>query len=87
MIFTFTGTDAKQYTGLQVNKDPGVWVVWTGCFLMCAGLCIAFFMSHKRVWIVLSNGHARIFGNASKNQPAFQTEFEALTDKLHSQNI
>jgi len=87
MIFTFTGTDAKQYTGLQVNKDPGVWVVWTGCFLMCTGLCIAFFMSHKRVWIVLSNGHARIFGNASKNQPAFQAEFEKLTDKLKQQNI
>jgi cytochrome c biogenesis protein len=87
LIFTFTGTDAKMYTGLQVAKDPGVWVVWIGCIMMCLGLCIAFFMSHKRIWIVLSPGHARIFGNASKNQPAFQDEFEALAEKLHSQNI
>lgn len=87
LIFTFTGTDAKQYTGLQVAKDPGVWVVWTGCILMCLGLYIAFFMSHKRVWIVVAQGYARIYGNASKNQPAFQMEFEALADKLHSQNI
>lgn len=87
MIFAFTGTDAKQYTGLQVNKDPGVWVVWIGCFLMCAGLYIAFFMSHKRIWIVLSNGYARMYGNASKNQPAFQAEFEQMAEKLKSQNF
>jgi len=87
LVFTFTGTDARMYTGLQVAKDPGVWVVWIGCIMMCLGLCIAFFMSHKRVWIVLSPGHARVFGNASKNQPAFQAEFEALVEKLHSQNI
>ncbi len=87
LIFAFTGTDARMYTGLQVSKDPGVWVVWTGCIMMCLGLCIAFFMSHKRVWIVLSPGHARLFGNASKNQPAFQAEFEALAEKLHSLNI
>lgn len=87
LIFTFTGTDARMYTGLQVNRDPGVWVVWIGCILMCLGLCIAFFMSHKRVWIVLAPGHARVFGNASKNQPAFQAEFEALVEKLHSQKI
>lgn len=87
LIFTFTGTNAKMYTGLQVNRDPGVWVVWTGCIMMCLGLCVAFFMSHKRVWIVLAPGHARLFGNASKNQPAFQAEFEALAEKLHNQNI
>ncbi len=87
LIFVFTGTDARMYTGLQVSKDPGVWVVWIGCIMMCVGLCIAFFMSHKRVWIVLSPGYARIFGNASKNQPAFMTEFEALAEKLQNQNI
>jgi len=87
LIFNFTGTDARMYTGLQVNKDPGVWVVWIGCIMMCVGLCIAFFMSHKRVWIVVQHGYARIYGNASKNQPAFQTQFEALTEELQKQNI
>lgn len=87
LIFTFTGTDARMYTGLQVNKDPGVWVVWIGCIMMCVGLCIAFFMSHRRVWIVVQHGHARIYGHASKNQPAFQMEFDALADELQQQNI
>lgn len=87
LIFTFTGTDAKMYTGLQVVKDPGVWVVWTGCIMMCLGLYIAFFISHKRVWIVVSKGYARIYGNASKNQPAFLLDFEALAEKLKNQNF
>ena len=87
LIFNFTGTDARMFTGLQVVKDPGVWIVWVGCTLMCLGLCIAFFMSHKRVWVVLHPGYARIYGNASKNQPAFQDQFDALADKLKSLNI
>ncbi len=87
LIFTFTGTDARMYTGLQVVKDPGVWVVWLGCAMMCIGLCIAFFMSHKRVWVVLHPGYAKIYGNASKNQPAFQDQFDNLAQKLKDQNI
>jgi cytochrome c biogenesis protein len=82
LIFSFIGTDAKQYTGLQVAKDPGVWVVWLGCTLMVIGIAVAFFMSHKRIWIVVSKGHARMYGNASKNQAAFQMQFEDLSEKF-----
>src|SRR6185369_10529295 len=44
LIFDYDGTNARMYTGLQVAKDPGVWVVWLGCTLMIVGLFIAFFM-------------------------------------------
>lgn len=87
LIFGYEGTSAKMYTGLQVAKDPGVWIVWLGCFLMVIGLYIAFFMSHKRIWIVVSKGHARIYGNASKNQAAFEMQFEAITEKFKQLKI
>ena len=87
LLFQYEGSNAKMYTGLQVAKDPGVWVVWLGCTLMVLGLFIAFFMSHKRVWIVVSKGHARMYGNASKNQAAFQMQFEELSDKLKNLKI
>jgi cytochrome c biogenesis protein len=87
VLFQYEGSNAKMYTGLQVAKDPGVWVVWLGCTLMVVGLFIAFFMSHKRVWIVVSKGHARMYGNASKNQAAFQMQFEDLSDKLKNLKI
>lgn len=87
LVFQYEGSNAKMYTGLQVAKDPGVWVVWLGCMLMVTGLFIAFFMSHKRIWIVVSKGHARMYGNASKNQAAFQLQFEELSDKLKNLKI
>jgi len=82
MIFTFDGGDEKFYTGLQVAKDPGVWTVWSGCTLMIIGICMAFFLSHKRIWIRVVNGRVTIGGTASKNQPAFQLYFDNLVGKI-----
>lgn len=87
LIFGYEGSNAKQYTGLQVAKDPGVWVVWLGCLMMVAGLFIAFFMSHTRIWIVVSKGHARMYGNASKNQAGFSIRFDELAEKLKQLKI
>jgi len=87
LIFGYDGTNARMYTGLQVAKDPGVWVVWLGCTLMVIGLYIAFFMSHKRIWLVISKGHARIYGNASKNQAAFEMQFDAIAAKFQQLKI
>ena len=82
LIFSYDGTNARMYTGLQFAKDPGVEIVWLGCFLMVAGLVIAFFLSHKRIWIVVTKGHARMYGNASKNHAAFGMQFDELAEKL-----
>lgn len=82
LIFTYEGADEKFYTGLQVAKDPGVWTVWFGCALMVIGICIAFFLSHKRIWVRVANGRVTIGGTASKNQPAFQLFFDDLVNKL-----
>jgi cytochrome c biogenesis protein len=83
LIFSYDGSDEKFYTGLQVAKDPGVWVVWFGCTLMVIGIIMAFFMSHKRIWVrISSNGRVVVAGSASKNQPAFQGTFEELTGKM-----
>jgi cytochrome c biogenesis protein len=82
VIFTFDASDAKFFTGLQVAKDPGVGVVWLGCALMVIGICIAFFMSHKRVWIRITGARVVLGGSASKNPAGFGILFDALTDKL-----
>jgi cytochrome c biogenesis protein len=81
-VFVYEGADDKFFTGLQVAKDPGVWVVWFGCALMVIGISMAFFMSHTRVWIRVVNGRVVFGGTASKNPAAFQMRFEAMADKL-----
>jgi cytochrome c biogenesis protein len=84
LIFTYSGSDEKFYTGLQVAKDPGVWVVWLGCTLMVVGICLAFFLSHKRIWFRVTKGRVIIGGTASKNPANFQLYFDQLVGKLKS---
>ncbi len=71
-----------QYTGLQVRKDPGVFLVYLGCLIMAAGLYITFFMSHRKVWIQLLPGRNNtdivIGALANKNRASFERKIEKL---------
>ncbi len=75
-----------QYTGLQVRKDPGVWVVYLGCVIMALGLYAAFFMSHARIWIKLNaeKGGTRltIASSINKNRIAFDRKIEKMMADL-----
>jgi len=91
---TFTASDqeyqvrVKQMyaTGLQVAKDPGVWWVYIGCGIMLIGLYVAFFMSHRRIWLLVSEtGKATeitLSGSANKNRPGFEQVFDKLASEL-----
>jgi cytochrome c biogenesis protein len=77
----------KYYTGLQVNRDPGVPLVWVGFIMIVIGLFISFFHSHRRVWLRVSkdNGEINIgvAGRANKNSVGMERELDQLTHKLH----
>lgn len=82
LVLQYGGADEKLYTGLQVAKDPGVWVVWLGCALMTVGIIMAFFLSHNRLWIRIAGGRGVLGGTASKNPAAFERKFEEYVEKL-----
>jgi cytochrome c biogenesis protein len=86
-VVEFHGIWGAQYTGLQVRKDPGVGVVYLGCLTMAAGLFIAFFMSHRKIWIKLvdeKNTTRVIIGaSANKNRHAFEQKIEKMTALLN----
>lgn len=85
---TFSDFSTRQYTGLQVVYDPGVWVIWTGCTLMVLGLWFAFFSSHRRIWVRLQEEGGvtavALAGNANKNRESFSEAFERLGDAIHA---
>ena len=85
-LFSLDKLESRYYTGLQANRDPGVEVVWTGCFLMVIGFFITFFTSHRRIWVRLAaeNRHTMVSvaGTASKNPVGLQRELEKLTNDL-----
>ncbi len=84
-LFTYLGGTDRFYTGLQVARDPGVWIVWLGCLLMVVGIYAAFFISHRRIWIRVKDGEVTVGGNSNKNQSGFQLAFERLAGKLAAQ--
>jgi len=76
-------------TGLQVANDPGVWLVYAGCIIMLLGLYVAFFMSHRRVWLVLTvtdDGRLQVNlnGSANKNKVGFANQFNRLAERLEA---
>ena len=81
-VITYQGGTERPYTGLQVNKDPGVWVVWAGSLLMCVGLYVAFFLPHQRIWFRFSRGRLVIAGHTTKSQAAFRQRIERIEQQL-----
>jgi len=72
----------KVYTGLQVNRDPGVNVVWLGCILIILGIFLTFFFFHYQLWVWIKpkkDGLALIIaGNAHKNRSQFKKIWEEI---------
>lgn len=85
-VITYAGaTGAREYTGLQVAKDPGVWIVWLGCTLMMLGIYGTFLMSHRRVWIRVTDTELVLAGHANKNQASFSMSFDRLADAVRKE--
>ncbi len=84
--FTLLAVAAKEYTGLQLTRDPGVWVVWLGCALLCLGCYVICFVSHQRLWIQVEPAKGdyslTMAGTSSKNMLSFSQTFEQLQKQL-----
>ena len=77
-------------TGLEVAYEPGQWLVWSGCILMVAGLFVAFYMVHMRVWVAAVPNAAGqlvlwIGGAANKNKDRFEQKFEEAVTEIRSE--
>jgi len=89
-IYTFklTSFDQIYYTGLQANRDPGVWVVYAGFTFMLAGFLVTFFLSHQMLWVQMSPSGGEwkliVAGTAHRNRGSFNHRMEAFWSELVS---
>ncbi|MDQ6962155.1 MAG: cytochrome c biogenesis protein ResB [Mariprofundaceae bacterium] len=76
------------YTGLQLTRDPGMNIVWIGSAILCFGLCIMFYMPHRKIWCVLQpqgdGVRLSVAGNTNRNTLGFEQEFEQLIASISS---
>lgn len=85
--FEILKVETEAYSGLQVKYDPGVWFIWVGCTLMVVGFFIAFYFSHRKVWLRLSpTGQGRtkleIAGATNKNRQGLARLIARLSHEL-----
>jgi cytochrome c biogenesis protein len=86
-FLTFEGAVPREYTGLQVTRDPGVWIVWVGSGLLILGIIVSFFFSHQRVWVRIPKdraGEIVLAGSANKNRMGFEKKFGAWVNGVRS---
>ncbi len=86
-VLTLEEVGIKEYTGLQVTKDPGVWIVWIGCSLMIIGLIVSFFFSHQRIWVSISLKAGKeivLAGSTNKNRVGFERKFGQIVEGIRA---
>lgn len=76
------GAEKRYYTGLQVTRDPGVGLVYSGFILMIAGCFVTFYLSHQQVCIVIEqlrkNSRVTFAGIANRNQLAMKNTVDKI---------
>jgi len=70
------------YTGLEVTRDPGIWIVWAGFALILFGLYINFFTYYRRIFVRIGQKEIIVAGLALRNKEAFREEFARLKAKV-----
>lgn len=83
MLFAFTAFTPKMYTGLQVARDPGSPLVWTGSALLMLGLMAVMYLREQKLWVSLlqNNGRVRIEACGTSGG-RYSADTEALIGKL-----
>lgn len=72
----------RYYTGLQVTRDPGVWLVYSGFILMIVGCFATFYLSHQQVCVVIEqlrkNNRVTLAGITNRNKLAMKNTIEKI---------
>jgi cytochrome c biogenesis protein len=71
------------YTGIEVSRDPGVWIVWVGFAMILFGLYVNFFMHYRRIFLLQTTEGVLVAGMAFRNKEAFKEEFQKIRRRLN----
>jgi cytochrome c biogenesis protein len=86
-VFTLKDILLKDFTVLQVSREPAIGVVWVGCGLLIVGIFVAFFVGHRRLWVRMSKEGERpirvfLGGTVHRNKVGFEREFGDIVRRL-----
>ncbi|HET9657711.1 MAG TPA: cytochrome c biogenesis protein ResB [Kineosporiaceae bacterium] len=83
---TYTFQRERQFTGLIVARDPGVWLVWAGSAFLVTGIFLVFFFPYRRLWVLARRGPegetTLHLAAQLKRDTAFEPQFRELVADL-----
>ncbi len=74
-IFFMVEAEPQYFSGLQVSKKPGTWVIWLGSILVVGGMLLAFYTVHRKVWVRLEGGKMLVAFWSHKLKEEFKKSF------------
>jgi cytochrome c biogenesis protein len=86
LSFVLKSYEAPEISVLEAARDPGVGLIWAGCFLVSLGFFLAFYWPPHEVRFVLEESRGRTdvtaAGHAGKSLDRLQAEFDTMIDSL-----
>jgi cytochrome c biogenesis protein ResB len=77
--YTFEGE--REFSGIQVRKDPGANFIWLATGLLLIGLVITFYLPRLRLWARVTKDETVIAGLAERSGP-FRKETDRIAREL-----
>ncbi len=69
-------------TGLQARTSPGSPLIWAGFLVATLGLVFSFYLTQRKVWVVVEPDAVYVAGLTSGNREAFKREFAAIEKSI-----
>ncbi|MBS3785312.1 MAG: cytochrome c biogenesis protein ResB [Gammaproteobacteria bacterium] len=87
LILQLDHFEYRQATGLMITRSPGKGIVYTGSALLIIGIFLLFYVSHRRVWAMITpkpDGTTDVLmGGVNQRRPEqFEEEFASLTRSM-----
>jgi len=85
--FSLEAIKSRQFTGLQVNSDPGLPLVGAGAALMIFGFLVIYLMSRRQIWAKIENigsgkVRVRVAGKSSRDPVGLEREIKRVIEAV-----
>lgn len=74
-VFFLVDFEPQFFSGLQVSRQPGTPVIWLGSILVVAGMLLAFYTVHRKVWARLEGNTLTVAFWSHKFKEEFKRSF------------
>lgn len=73
----------REYSGIEVRRDPGAWLIWAATALLLGGLLVTFYVPRRRLWLKVTPQRTLAAGIAERTAP-LSAELQRLLEEARA---